>query len=167
MRKSLLFVLGTVLLLTGCVGSIKKYPYGMMNPTLSLDPLERGEYVILGDVEGRAQGTEIFGIPIIDGGTKQMVASLATPQAEGVGAILRVYKDVATLGILKGRKPAQGPSRLTIVEQAALYNAMESQPEADGLVAVRITKGEMTRIPFIFKKYTVTITGKAIKIKVG
>ena len=57
-------------------------------------------------------------------------------------------------------------SRGDKVFEAALYNAMESQPDADGLVAVRVIKGDVTDFK-IFKKWSVTVKGKAIKIKKG
>ena len=185
-RKNLLPVLGAALLLTGCVSTVKQYPYGMIDPGVRLMPLTRGQYTILGDVEGRAEGSEIFGMAFISGGRKQMIAEslfggsgedlVVNTEAETVGEkILSAYqiigpklvalrkKGIARRDLIKGRLA----NRLSAVEQTALYNAMESQPEADGLIAVKVTKEELTRVPFIFKKMRVTIKGKAVKVKIG
>lgn len=49
-------------------------------------------------------------------------------------------------------------------EKTAYYNAVQSVPEADALIAPR-SKTESFTIPLIYSKKTVTITGKAIQLK--
>jgi hypothetical protein len=137
-RMHLAMLMGMAVLLTGCVSSVKKYPYGMMNTGLSLSALTRDQYEILGDVEGRASGTRILLWTMTEGGNKSFAGNL---------------------GMMLGQRGDK-------VFEAALYNAMESQPDADGLVAVRVIKGDVTDFK-IFKKWSVTVKGKAIKIKKG
>lgn len=145
MRKQLLYLVGVAVLLTGCTSVFKRYPFSMINSNVSLEPLKRDQYVILGDVEGRSEGGYLFGIipiPFAVGGTKVVSGSLS----EGIQA--------------KMQAPGLGK-----IEQQALYNALESQPDADGIIAVRVIKGQRVNLPFIYKQETVTIKGKAIKIK--
>ncbi|MFA5138799.1 MAG: hypothetical protein WC728_06145 [Elusimicrobiota bacterium] len=142
-RMHLAMLVGMAVLLTGCVSSIKKYPYGMMNTGLSLNSLARDQYEILSDVEGRASASQILFFKFTEGGNKSFSGSLASGRQEF---------------LMGGADP---------VIQAALYNAMESQPDADGIVAVRVIKGEQTVVPLLFKKITVTLKGKAIKVKKG
>jgi len=149
MKKiGLLVLFGGALVAVGCTSLLKSYPYSMVNPNVSLQPLARDQYVILGDVEGRAEGARLFGfIPLNQGQPKTFSGNLSQGMAAKISARM------------------QGIAQMGPTEQEALYNAMESQPDADGIIAIRIIKGELTHIPFIFTKESVTLKGKAIKIK--
>ena len=126
---------------SGCTAAFKNYPYSMVNSAVSLEPLKREEYTVLGDVEGRAEGSCFLWACSVEGGPKFFSGTLVQGlQAEMVA-------------------PSMGP-----IGQAALYNAMEAQPDADGIIAVRVIKGEVTNM-IIFSKETIIIKGKAIKIK--
>jgi hypothetical protein len=147
-KMGLLTLLGVTLVTVGCTKIFKGYPYSMVNPNVSLQPLSRDQYVILGDVEGRAEGGYLFGfIPLNGGQPKTFSGNLSQGMAAKISARM------------------QGIAEMGPIEQEALYNAMESQPDADGIIAIRIIKGEMTHIPFLFTKESVTLKGKAIKIK--
>jgi len=135
---------GALLLTTGCTAMLKSYPYSMAGTKTTLAPLQRDQYEILGDVDGRAEGSTILGFQSIEGGNKNFSGSFGGGFAMGI--------------MTEG---------LDAIEQAALYNAMESQPDADGIIAVRIIKGESFSLGFLFSKESVEIKGKAIKIKKG
>ena len=128
---------------SGCTSVFKRYPYGMIDPTVSLQPLSRDQYLVLGDVTGQSRGGYLFGfIPTMMGGPKVVSGSLNDSVASRLQA------------------PGLGK-----IEQQALYNALESQPDADGIIALRVIKGEEMKIPLLYTEISVTIKGKAVKIK--
>lgn len=154
---ALVAVAGTMFL-SGCSGSFKAYPHSMVDTALRLDSLKRDQYVILADVEGRAEGSVLFHFfefPLNN--KKTFTGSMGNEGPKGgIGEMVMKMQGQGGAGMSAG---------MSKIEQAALYNAMESQPDADGIVALRIIKGEYLVIPGLFKKASVTIKGKAIKIK--
>jgi len=142
-RIGLGLLFGGIVLTAGCTASLKSYPYSMAGTHTMLAPLQRDQYEILGDVDGRAEGTTILWfIHITEGGSKLF--------SGGFGGGIQG-------ALMGGMNP---------IEQAALYNAMESQPDADGVIAVRVIKGDLFDCG-VFKKESYEIKGKAIKIKKG
>ena len=150
--RQLSLLLGIALLTTACTTVFKRYPFSMINPSVFLEPLKRDQYTILGDIEGRSEGGYLFRfipVPFAVGGTKAVSGSLS----EGMEAKIQAM----------GR--GQVVAGLGKIEQQALYNALEGQPDADGIIAVRVIKGMRMEIPLLYWKEQVTIKGKAIKIK--
>ena len=143
-RIGLGLLFGGIVMTAGCAASLKSYPYSMAGTKTTLAPLQRDQYEILGDVDGRAEGSTILGFSSIEGGNKNFTGSFGGGMPMGV--------------MMEG---------LDTIEQAALYNAMESQPDADGIIAVRVIKGDLFSLGFLFSKESVEIKGKAIKIKKG
>lgn len=140
-RTKPLLLIAICCLSAACTTDIKKYPFGMVNPNVSLEPLKRNEYTILGDVQGESEETTLFGfIPIHSGGNLLVNGSL--------GDKLHYFHSL-------GR-----------VEQQALFNALEKQPMADGIIAVRIIKATRSGLAFLYSTKSVTIKGKAIRIRV-
>lgn len=140
--KRILFMAGLLLSQGGCTTRLKIYPYGMVNPAVSLEPLKRNQYVILGDVQGTAEETYLLGfIPLHSEGSL------------GVGG--RIEKKFSEI---------QGQG-LNGIEQKALYNALEKRPDADGVIAVRVVKATRTGFAFFYSTKYVVVKGKAIRIK--
>ena len=159
-KMGLLLLAGAAFMTTGCAASLKSYPYTMMDTHVHLKPLSRKDYKVLGAIEGTAHCSGIFGACIPDGGDKDkhfngsLMSEFALAQA-------RARKMSSPQG-----DGEELPMELSPVEQAALYNAMEKQPEADGIINLVITKGTMTNY-VIFTEETVTVRATAIKIKNG
>jgi len=166
-----LLLAGTVFLsmTTACTASLKSCPYAMMDTHVSLKPLARKNYMVLGSVEGSAHCSGFFGGCIPDGGDKDRHFS---------GSLMPLFNIEARQQALRMSARPQGegdaeldapPMALNAVEQVALYNAMASRPDADGIINLIITKGTVTRIPIAFgyTEESVTVRATAIKIKNG
>lgn len=155
-----LLLLAAASFMTGCAASLKSYPYAMMDSHVGLQPLRRKDYKVLGSVEGTAHCSGIFGACMPDAADKDKHFN-GTLLSESALAQARARKMSTSQG-----EGEELPMALSPVEQAALYNAMETQPEADGVINLVITKGTKNSY-VIFTEETVTVRATAIKIKNG
>jgi hypothetical protein len=161
----LLLIAGAAFMTTGCAASLKSYPYTMMDTHVQLNPLSRKDYKVLGAVEGTAHCSGIFSGCWTDGEDKDKHFS-GTLLSDFALAQARARKMRAGMMSTPQGEGDELPMVLSEVEQAALYNAMEKQPEADGVINLVITKGTRTSY-VIFTEETVTVRATAIKIKNG
>ena len=141
MRKFML-VMGCIViagLFVGCTTMAK----GMPSVSVPLQGLNTTDsYYIIGPAEGTSTGGYLFGfIPV---GVEYKAGSIA-----GAGQ----------MSLLRGG--AGRPGGFSPVARAAVYNAIESVPEADALLAPRWEK--VTKNYLIYSEQTVTVKGKAVR----
>ena len=118
--------------LTGCVSQANRM--AMHAPVL--DGMKTtATYDILGDAKGTSTGKVLFGFISIGGEAKK-----------------------GQDGVAVSPFPFAGSSP---VEAAAIYNAIESVPTADALIATRMSKEVKNYI--VYKEETVTVKGKAVR----
>lgn len=147
---------------TGCTTTAKV----MSLPGIGVNArsLEREEYVVLGDAEGKAcvEETCLFGIFC---STKSDTGS--SERVEG-----RLFTDnvqTSAPGVfIPGLQGAAGTEgNRSAAEQAALYKAIESVPDADALLVPRKSMELSTSNQFISttQKACVRVFGKGIRLK--
>jgi len=132
-------VAGFVVMLAGCTMSVNSVPMG----GVPLQKLEtKATYDILGPAVGTSSGGYILGfIPI---GVEKKSGSVAGDS-------------VVSMGLFG----PQSYSLLSPVDRAALYNAIESKPGADALLAPRWERVKKNYIVYV--ETTATVKGKAIR----
>ena len=123
-----------VAVLSGCSTMGKSYP--ISTPNVEILPLHRSEYVILGDTEGQACQSYLFGfIPLGDATTKYV------------------------------NQPGQLINSLPKVMSSALYDAIDKVPGADSIMSVRVAVDNKFSVLGIYKHECVTVKGKAFELK--
>ena len=121
------------------------------------------DYAVLGSVEGSAHCFGLFGACGVDGDDKnKQFVGILTPVA-GAQTAQRAIMYTRLQG---NAELDEMPTPLSAVEQAALFNAMASQPDADGVINLVISKGTTNHF-LIGREETVTVRATAIKIKNG
>ncbi len=141
MRKiySVLFVCLSAALLSGCTSMSTRLPRAdagsvPQNADFSTE--------IIGEAEGESSGMRIL-----------FIFSIGVERKHG-----EIEKDHSTL--VMGDMPSERFRLRDRVEAAAVYNAIESVPEADALLAPRFSRTRRNYI--LFARETVTVTGKAV-----
>jgi hypothetical protein len=125
--------------------------------------LEREEYVVLGDAEGKAcvEETCIIGLCFSKSDTG------SETKVEGRLNTTNVQTEAPSF-VLPGFSGSNGTEgNAGAAEAAALYKAIESQPEADALMAPR-KSAEVTTTQFYFgheQRACVRVFGKGIRLK--
>lgn len=118
--------------LTGCI----YHGSSVSSPAVGLEMKSTATYDIIGDATGTSTGAMLFGfIPI---GCENKYGEMGQPFYAG--------------GFVKFQSP---------VEAAAIYNAIESVPTADAIMAPRFVREGSNYI--VYRKETVTVKGKAIR----
>ncbi|MFI5350656.1 MAG: hypothetical protein ACHQ2Z_14010 [Elusimicrobiota bacterium] len=120
--------------MSGCSSMAKSYP--LSTPNVEILPLHRAEYVILGDTEGQACESYLFGFIPLSGDAAKFV-----------------------------NQPGQLINTLPKVESAALYDAIDKVPGADSIMSVRVSVDTKFSVPGIYKHECVTVKGKAFELK--
>jgi hypothetical protein len=176
-KIGLFLLIGTAFMTSGCTASLKSYPFSMMDTSVRLNHLDRKDYQVLGSVEGTAHYSSFLGFGGIDGGNRALRGTFVAVPG---GSLISMIVNVETLGLVGGNASAKGghaagngdtdemlPEPMSPTESAAAYDAMEKQPDADGLINVIITKGERTSFGWLYTDETITLKATAIKIKTG
>ena len=154
---TLLCVLGVVFVLGGCAGVQKAVPhlgFGRLDMQVSMS---RGDIEVLETAEGSSSTESYLGgiVKIIDGEHLQVLG-------------IKFFEDRYTR-ILPG-DPLQvlqtGGGFLDKTLGRAYYRALTAHPEADAVFLKSIDFATWG-IPLIYTRKTVTVRGKAIKLKSG
>lgn len=154
MKNESLMLVGLALfgvMASGCSTLSKSYP--LSTPPIVVDPLHRNEYLVLGDTEGEASASYLFGarLPWFSGQPTKTINRVASGNAGFLASI-------PFLGALFSGTES------TVDE--ALYEAIEKMPGADSIMSVRTERHNKFRIPFIYSREEVKVKGKAFKIKI-
>jgi len=155
---SLMFVL-----LNGCVYIANKAPGTSLNTPPTQMDTAKIDYDVIGDVQGEATIYRILGIPT------NLFLSHDTPgimvsdmdvviQLENGNVKSRPSGLFSWLSRLYFRK------QFTAVEREALYDALQKNPNTDGLIAVRTVNYEKRNF-MIYQYYTASVKARAIKIR--
>lgn len=102
---------------------------------LKFERLKRSEYKIIGNVTGSSNTQTILGIFQL-GVEKQASYVDATPDA---------------------------PEKISAADRAAIYNALESAPDADAVILPRFER-DIFAIPLLYRQVKVTVRAKAISL---
>jgi len=122
--------------LTGCISYTNKAPSGYV-PLAELKTT--ATYDVIGDAIGTSTGATLFGFIRVGGENKS--------------------------GTVGGMLPLNPMEKMNPVENAAVYNAIESVPTADSLLAPRYSHKVSDYV--IYKEETVTVKAKAIRYNVS
>ena len=142
MKKVLLIIsMVSFLATTGCGWAVKQAPHMGFGGVNIETKLEREDIVIMGPVEGTSTRSDFFGIiQIIDGDKLQILG-------------IPFFKDKYTYF-----------ERGNTVLNRAYYKALAATPDADAIFSKSYDE-EVEGIPFILGTTTITVKGKAVKLK--
>jgi hypothetical protein len=141
--KKVLLILSMVSLLmtTGCGLAVKRAPHMWFGKLDIETKLEREDVVIMGPVEGTSTMSNFLGIiQIVDGDKLQILG-------------IPFFKDKLTYWEPKNK-----------VLNRAYYKALAATPDADAIFS-KSYDIEEEGIPFILGTKSITVKGKAIKLK--
>lgn len=139
-NKNRLLFLACCVVLTSCTFKAYRHQQTPLAGPLMIEPFKRGDFVIIGDIEGQACGSVLFWIFSFGADDKRIHLS----GGSGWGSLL----------------PWSG---LSAVEQVALYDAVDRVRGADLIISLR-SKSQVTDY-WIYRKECVIVRGKALQLK--